>query len=131
MKERKHSRKREAILNKLLTADRHPTADWIFQELKTELPDLSLDTVYRNLRLFKQDGVISSIGNVNGQEHFEVHKEAHGHFICDVCHHVEDIAITEEIQHSFEQVKNIRLGKVDRVELTVRVICATCSTHQN
>ena len=134
MKERKYSRKRDAILHKLQTADRHPTADWIFQELKTELPDLSLDTVYRNLRLFKQDGVIESIGVVNGQEHFEVCTEhEHGHFICDKCHSVEDISINTDLKGYLDNISSLKQAKVDRVELIVRGICRDCliTTNEN
>ena len=42
----KRFRKRSAILECLRSTDTHPSADWIFQQLKGEIPDLSLGTVY-------------------------------------------------------------------------------------
>ena len=49
---RKNSKKRAAILACLQNTKTHPTAEWIYQQLKPQIPDLSLGTVYRNLSLF-------------------------------------------------------------------------------
>ena len=49
MKRENFSRKREAILQKIRGTHIHPTAEWVYQELKNEYPDLSLGTVYRFL----------------------------------------------------------------------------------
>ena len=43
------SRKRQAILEVLRSTKIHPTAEWVHQTLKSDYPDLSLGTVYRNL----------------------------------------------------------------------------------
>ena len=50
---KKFSRKREAILTCLHGTTCHPTAEWVYQQLKPQFPDLSLGTVYRNLAAFK------------------------------------------------------------------------------
>ena len=62
----RYSRKREAILNAIQSTDCHPSAEWVYQTLKPTHPDLSLGTVYRNLVLFQQQGLIQSIGVVKG-----------------------------------------------------------------
>lgn len=67
----RYSRKREAILNAIQSTDCHPSAEWVYQTLKPTHPDLSLGTVYRNLVLFQQQGLIQSIGVVKGQERFD------------------------------------------------------------
>ena len=46
---RRHSRKRDAILECLRCTTSHPTAEWVYNQLKPTIPDLSLATVYRNL----------------------------------------------------------------------------------
>ena len=61
---RKHSRKRDAILDCMRNTTCHPTAEWVYQQLKPIYPDLSLGTVYRNLAMFKESGTIQSIGVV-------------------------------------------------------------------
>ena len=63
---RKHSRKRDAILACLRSTTCHPTAEWVYQQLKPAIPDLSLGTVYRNLSMFKDEGLVISVGTVGG-----------------------------------------------------------------
>ena len=58
---KKHFRKRDAILTCLKETTVHPSAEWIYAQLKPSIPDLSLGTVYRNLAAFKTEGVIASV----------------------------------------------------------------------
>ena len=48
MPERKHSKKRDAIYECLRNTTTHPSAEWVYAQLKPTIPDLSLGTVYRN-----------------------------------------------------------------------------------
>ena len=92
MEKRKNYRpKREAILKAVRGTKLHPSAEWVYHMLKPSYPDLSLGTVYRNLSQFKNDGVISSVGTVNGQERFDGTTEPHSHFICSKCGCVIDV----------------------------------------
>ena len=52
----KFSRKREALYNALRATTVHPTAEWLYAALRPEYPDLSLGTVYRNLKKFCAEG---------------------------------------------------------------------------
>ena len=73
------SRKRTAILNALQETDVHPTADWVYAQLKPRYPNLSLGTVYRNLKKFCENGKAVSVGVINGQEHFDGNVKPHAH----------------------------------------------------
>ena len=44
----RYSKKREAILTAIRSTSCHPSAEWVYQTLKPEHPELSLGTVYRN-----------------------------------------------------------------------------------
>jgi len=87
----KRSRKRDAILQLIRSTDTHPTAQWVYEQLKPSIPDLSLGTVYRNIKMFCEEGLISSIGVQNGEERFDGIIEEHPHFICDRCGRVIDL----------------------------------------
>jgi Fur family peroxide stress response transcriptional regulator len=50
--------------------------------LKPDWPDLSLGTVYRNLSLFKEEGLAISVGVVKGQERFDGNVTPHCHLFC-------------------------------------------------
>ena len=79
---RKRSRKRDAILACVRATTCHPSAEWVYQRLKPTIPDLSLGTVYRNLSMFKDEGLVISVGTVGGLERFDGNTKPHTHFVC-------------------------------------------------
>ena len=87
----RYSKKREAILTAIRGTDCHPSAEWVYQQLKPLHPDLSLGTVYRNLTFFQKSGQIQSVGVVQGQERFDGIVTPHSHFICNCCGTVMDL----------------------------------------
>lgn len=125
----KHFRKRDAILNCVRQTTVHPSAEWVFARLKPEIPDLSLGTVYRNLSLFKEQGLITSLGTVNGVERFDGNTEPHVHFICTGCGRVDDLQslpVPEELKHTAAQSCG---GNVTGCQLTFTGICADCANN--
>ena len=87
----KQFRKRNAILETLRSTTAHPSADMVYEMLQKTHPDISLATVYRNLKLFLQQGLVTSIATVKGTERFDARTEPHVHFICDGCDAVTDL----------------------------------------
>ena len=87
----KRFRKRDAILAYLQHTDQHPSAETVYANLKTQIPDLSLGTVYRNISLFKQQGLIVSLGTVKGVERYDGNIDPHVHFVCTECGTVSDL----------------------------------------
>ena len=87
----KQFRKRNAILSCLRCTHVHPSAEDLHRMLQAEHPDISLATVYRNLSLFKRQGLIRSLGAVDGIERFDADTSPHVHFICTGCGAVIDL----------------------------------------
>ncbi len=127
----KHFRKRDAILTCLRQTTVHPSADWVYTQLKPEIPDLSLGTVYRNLSYFKEKGQIVSLGTVNGVERFDGNTAPHVHYICTRCGCVLDlpqIAVPEPLQSEAAFQSG---GTVTGCRLTFTGICSACQNfHQ-
>lgn len=88
---RNFSAKREAIYKKISSSQEHPAAEWVYEQLKPEIPDLSLGTVYRNIAVFKEMGIVKSIGVFNGQERFDWDMTPHSHFVCTGCFRIVDV----------------------------------------
>ena len=125
----KHFRKRDAILSCLRQTTEHPSADWVYAKLKPEIPDLSLGTVYRNLALFKEQGLITSLGTVKGVERFDGNTAPHVHYICSGCGKVLDLAeiqVPEELNASAAKASG---GRVDSCQLTFTGICKNCKNN--
>ncbi len=87
----KRSRQREAILEVLRMTKVHPTADWVYNEVRKEIPNISLGTVYRNLARLSEDKNIIKLGLGTGVEHFDGCVEPHYHAVCTCCGAISDI----------------------------------------
>ena len=122
----KHFRKRDAILHCVKSTDVHPSADWVYANLKPEIPDISLATVYRNLSLFKQQGLIVSLGTVSGIERFDGNTDPHVHFICDSCDAVIDLPQMGVPQSLSSQAAAESGGQIQSCQLTFTGICNRC-----
>lgn len=97
----KYSRQREAIKNFLMTRHDHPTADVVYSNVRTEFPNISLGTVYRNLTLLADLGEISRLRVGDGVDHFDADTHPHYHFVCNECGSVTDLE-TKGIDHVLE-----------------------------
>ena len=122
----KQFRKRNAILACLRSTDVHPSADWVYAQLKPEYPDISLATVYRNLSLFKQQGLIVSLGTVNGVERFDGNTQPHVHFICAKCDSVIDLPQIYVPQSLCSRAAAEAGGQVSTCCLSFTGVCSRC-----
>ena len=69
----------------------HPTADWIFERVRTTLPKISLGTVYRNLSVLKDEGMVREIYGSDRRAHYDAVTTQHAHFICSECGSISDV----------------------------------------
>ncbi len=122
----KHFRKRDAILSYLRHTDQHPSAETIYAELKKEIPDLSLGTVYRNIALFKQQGLIQSLGNINGVERFDGTVVPHVHFICSTCGQIMDLTELHVPDLLCNKAATEAGAQVEQCMLTFFGTCSRC-----
>ena len=122
----KQFRKRTAILTCLRQSKAHPSAEDIFHSLQQEHSDISLASVYRNIKLFKDEGLIISLGTVNGVERLDGRVDPHVHFACSACGAVLDVpeaAVPLSIARSTEESLHCR---VDDTRLVMTGICEKC-----
>lgn len=126
----KNFRKRNAILSHLQQTTVHPSAEMIFSDLKPQIPDLSMGTVYRNLTLFKKQGLAMSVATVNGVERFDGNTEPHVHFICSECDAVIDLMEMQVPQTLRGAAAACSGGQVDGCQLSFTGVCRDCITSQ-
>lgn len=109
----KYSRQREALLALLQSTRSHPTAEWLYTELKKEFPAISLATVYRNLNLLADTGEILRLDVGSGTEHFDATTKNHYHFVCRNCSAVLDLEMPalSDLDRIAEQENPVRIEK--------------------
>lgn len=124
----RYSKKREAILKTLRETKAHPCAEWIYNRLKPEFPDLSLGTVYRNISQFIETGDICCVTSINGQERYDADISRHAHFVCSCCGGIQDVFMpTDGLLLGMED--NLKGARVDNVMF--RGLCTDCCSQEN
>ena len=123
---RKNSKKREALLTALRSVTSHPTAEALYQALKPDWPELSLGTVYRNLSVLAEEGLITSVATVEGQLRYDARTEPHAHFICRRCRSVIDLELPDVVTPLYGAVGESLGCEAETHALNIRGLCAAC-----
>ena len=84
---------RRVILDVVRGTDAHPAADWVYRKVRRRLPRISLGTVYRNLKLLADQGLIQELDS-RGLGRYDGNSVRHYHFTCQVCGQISDLAET-------------------------------------
>ena len=88
---RRNTPQRRVILEELCAAHTHPTAAELYDRVRRRLPRVSLGTVYRNLEVLHQDGVIRKLEFAGGETRFDGDLGDHYHVRCTACGHIADV----------------------------------------
>ncbi len=81
---------RYAILSYLLETMTHPTADDIYRALVDRFPSMSVATVYNNLKVFIEAGLVRELTYGDDSSRFDADMSDHYHAICDRCGKIAD-----------------------------------------
>ena len=84
---------RQVILEELKKVTSHPTANEVFDMVRKRLPRIGLGTVYRNLDLLAEKGIIRKLEVGGEQKRFDGETSPHYHVRCVECNRVEDVFI--------------------------------------
>ncbi|GAB6190719.1 transcriptional repressor [Desulfocastanea catecholica] len=84
---------REIILRELKKSKRHLSADELYDIVKKFMPRISLATVYRNLEILSETGVLRKLEISGRQKRFDFDVSDHDHVYCAICHKVDNLNI--------------------------------------
>ena len=104
---KRFSAQRQAVFEAVCSTKSHPTADWVYDEVRKIIPKVSLGTVYINLADIKADGNIVVFTDSQGVEHFDATTLPHIHFQCTECGKVIDVPavfLDEETLKTLEEL---------------------------
>lgn len=88
---KRYSRQRELIYQAVMESKEHPTAEMVYQWLKPVNPNLSLGTVYRNLNLLAEEGIL--VRMPYPVERYDACTAPHNHLRCEGCGRVIDLEL--------------------------------------
>ena len=121
----KYSRQRELIYKTVMENKVHPTAEFVYNYLKKDNPQLSLGTVYRNLQQLSDNGEISRLSIPNQPDRFDGIIEEHYHAVCEKCGKIYDIHINEmpEVDKLIAEKTGL---DITGHEIIFKTICPMC-----
>lgn len=121
----KYSRQRELIYKTVMENKVHPTAEFVYNYLKKDNPQLSLGTVYRNLQQLSDNGEISRLSIPNQPDRFDGIIEEHYHAVCEKCGKIYDIHINEMLEVDILVAEKTGLD-ITGHEIIFKTICPMC-----
>lgn len=125
----RNTKQRKILLEILQNTDTHPGADWLYQKVRQEMPQVSLGTIYRNLNILREQGLIRELKGCGTQSRFDGTLTPHGHFFCLGCGEVHDIPNTRPT-HLEEDVRaNMEGYLLSGVEVSAYGYCPRCKEH--
>ena len=124
-KKLRHSRQRDRIYEYLCQSQEHPSAEMVYQDLRPEIPGLSLGTVYRNLKLLEELGKIRRVTTHEGNERYDAICHDHAHFVCQSCGSIRDLLgiDSNKIQQGLHLDDEY---EVSRMDMILTGICPKC-----
>ncbi len=105
------TRQRQVIIEELRKVKSHPTADQIYERVRRRLRGISLGTVYRNLDLLSERGVILKLDLAGSQRRYDGNTDSHYHVRCMGCGRVDDAGVepVAELDKASRKVSGYRI----------------------
>jgi len=113
------------IVRVIAADETHPDVETVYRLVRSRVPTISLDTVYRTLATLTERGLIARVLFTPGPARYDANPVRHHHFVCTRCGlvcDVQDVAL-DAIRPTAEVT---RIGRPDVVTVQFRGVCASC-----
>lgn len=119
-----YSKQREVVMNVLQNTKTHPTVNWVYEQARLQIPNISLGTVYRNLTELNKEGIIAEIPVGDGCQHFDADISNHIHFHCSSCGRIYDCPnISDSLKDYIEKTLRCTVSSEKRL---FQGVCEQC-----
>lgn len=103
---------RHAILTFLMESMSHPTADEIYRSLEPRFPNMSVATVYNNLKMLIEAGMVRELTYGDNSSRFDADVSNHYHIICERCGKIKDFMYPslEDVEHKAAEMTGFQIS---------------------
>ncbi len=126
----RHTLPRERILAYLDRRNVHPTPEELYQALKKKGFAIGLSTVYLNLQVLRDAGLLWEFKDQKGNTRYDGFMERHHHLFCLQCGRIEDVLPKDLPEFEAEPVRKAIEGRngwfVEDARLEMRGVCPAC-----
>ncbi|OUN00484.1 MAG: hypothetical protein BAA04_08270 [Firmicutes bacterium ZCTH02-B6] len=124
----RNTKQKAAVLAAVRRAHHHPDARWVYEEVRREIPGISLGTVYRALASLTAEGLIREYPQAEGPALYDANLDDHSHLRCRRCGRIVDVPTVELPPESLEAIRRVGgFARVDQVFLEFGGICDRCA----
>ena len=124
----RETKQRRFVYQTIKNTYSHPTADWVFEQVRHEMPKVSLGTVYRNLGVLKEEGLVREIFGNDRRAHYDADVSQHAHFICDTCDQIIDVRGVKNAD--WRTLKDLVGCEVNDQTVVFNGKCAACKQQE-
>jgi Fur family peroxide stress response transcriptional regulator len=116
---------RQVLYEVMQTMPGHPSPEEVYARVKKRIPAISLATVYKNIHLFVETGVLKEVSMHHGSLRVELNSHQHHHMVCSHCKAITDI--DEKDLGVLPALQRLPGGfQAERYAIDVIGICAAC-----
>ena len=115
------------MLELLRSTDEHPTATWLYDELRKEFPTVSLGNVYRNLSILVEQGDVHKLDFGSTFDRYEAADEQHAHFMCRSCGRIYDLPMPD--LDGYNHRKDVDGHRLQSARVEFFGICHDCAVR--
>jgi Fur family transcriptional regulator, peroxide stress response regulator len=120
---------RQKIYEALVSRPGHYSPEEIYEQVKQDLPSISLATVYKNLKTFVHAGMLHEVSPHHGSWRIDANRHPHHHLVCTRCRSITDLPVD-----SLAPVKlrgTIPSGfRVEKFSIELQGICRACAATE-
>lgn len=116
------------MLELLRSTDQHPTATWLYDELRKEFPTVSLGNVYRNLSILVEQGYVHKLDFGSTFDRYEAADDGqHAHFMCRNCGRIYDLPMPDLDDYSHR--RDIDGHRLESARVEFFGVCHECAAE--
>jgi len=108
----------------------HMSVEDIYKEVTKVHPSLSLATIYKNIILMQENGILVEVPIAGRKSKYELAKADHMHLICTECGEVEDKMCLNKTDAVFHQLTEEEHFKLNRRQVNLYGVCEACQRQK-
>ncbi len=116
---------RQRIYEALMSRPGHYSPEEIYEQVKPDLPSISLATIYKNLKTFIEAGMLREVSPHHGTWRVDANLHPHHHLVCTRCRSITDLDV-DLIAPAKLRGKLPSGFKMKRLSIEVQGICKAC-----
>ncbi|MCX8030661.1 MAG: transcriptional repressor [Thermodesulfovibrionales bacterium] len=123
----KQTPQRMAIMKYLQGNKNHPTVEDIYNYVVEQFPNISLATVYKNIDILKNMGLVQEVTIDPDKKHYDPDTRHHHHLICVQCKKIIDVDIDFDIRVPKDYLEDF---EITTTHIDFYGICKSCKTKE-